>query len=230
MEETDRRTVHFQIQDGVGHLILNLPPANKMTLAFFEEFNKLVSQVSSDPVIKALVISGNGRHFSSGADLSVLLSEIERTAKVNNDGTISRVPDFMVTNYQSFLKLEAMNIPVISAIRGVCLGSALELALFSHYRFCGEDAVFGLPEASFNLIPGLGGIRKMTALAGKANALELILRGKTFSAEDALKIHVVDRILPKRGVVDAGLEFAHRIKEGYRKEKKIMYLKKFLPV
>jgi enoyl-CoA hydratase len=230
LEENDRSTIQFRVNEGVAHLILNQPPSNKMTLAFFSEFNRIIDQIQDNPAIKALVISGNGRHFSSGADLPALLAEIQKQSEVDTVGKLSFIPDFMRANYQSILKLEAMNIPVISAIRGVCLGSALELALFCHFRFCGEDTVFGLPETSFNLIPGLGGIRKMTSLAGKANALEFILRGKTFSAADALKIHIVDRIFPKRQVVDITLGFIRKIMDDYRKEKSGMYLKKFLPV
>jgi enoyl-CoA hydratase/carnithine racemase len=198
-----------------------------MSPDFFLEFNKIITGISGKDELKALLISGRGRHFSSGADLPGLLNEIQIQSGSDEHTNEPVVPSFMLSNYRSFLLLEDMDIPVIAAIRGVCLGSALELALFSHFRFCGEDAVFGLPETSFNLIPGIGGIRKMTALTGKAIGLEYILRGKTFDAQEALKIGIVDRILPKRQLVGIGLDFAGSIRSGFRKEKKRIYLKNY---
>jgi enoyl-CoA hydratase/carnithine racemase len=127
-------------------------------------------------------------------------------------------------NYRSFLFFEETEIPVIAAIRGVCIGSAFELALFSHFRFCGEDAVFGLPETTFNIMPGLGGIRKTAALCGQAKAIELVLRGNTFSAEEAKLNHLVDYIVPRRTVVDFSVAFARKIRKNYKKQKASLYL------
>ncbi len=201
-----------------------------MTPGFFEEFDQAIDRILNDRHIRALVISGNGRHFSSGADLTALFPEIQGHSTVDNRGNLLRVPGFMLKNHRSFLKLESMTIPVISAIRGVCLGSALELALSCHFRFSGEDAVFGLPEATFNLIPGLGGVRNLSAITGKAKALELILTGKTIPASEALTLGIVDRIFPKREVVKISLGFALNIMQGFHKEKNKMYLKKYFPV
>ena len=120
--------------------------------------------------LKAIIISSRGRHFSSGANLEELLEMVaadgERTDKIKKDGLRTTSE----RNYRSFLFFEQTEIPVIAAIRGVCIGSAFELALFAHFRFCGEDAVFGLPETTYNLIPGLGGIRKIVSLCGQAKS------------------------------------------------------------
>ena len=96
--------------------------------------------------------------------------------------------------------------------------------LSCHFRFCGEDSVFGLPESSFNLIPGLGGIRKTASLCGQAKSIELILRGNTFAAEEALSYHLVDRIVSKRKVVEFSIAFAQKIAKNYRKQKGLLYL------
>jgi enoyl-CoA hydratase/carnithine racemase len=127
-------------------------------------------------------------------------------------------------NSRSFLFFEETEIPVIAAIRGVCIGSAFELALFSHFRFCGEDAVLGLPETTFNLMPGLGGIRKMAALCGQAKAIELVLKGNTFGAEQAQQYHLVDRIIPRRKVVEFSVAFARKVMKNYKKQKAPLYL------
>jgi enoyl-CoA hydratase len=117
----------------------------------------------------------------------------------------------MLENYQAFVTLEQLEIPVISAIRGVCLGSAFELALFSHFRICAGDAVLGLPESTFNLMPGIGGIQRVATLAGKSKAIELILRGITFPAQDALEMGLVDAIVPRNEVMPLSLAFANAL-------------------
>ncbi len=220
-------TIQYTVDNKIGHIILNQPPSNKMSLEFFLEFNDIIEKISRTGSIRALVISGKGRHYSSGADLPLLLQEIHSRSEVDQQGKIISAPDFLAENDNAFMTLDQLRIPVISAIRGVCLGSALELALFCHFRFCGEDAVFGLPEASFNLIPGLGGVSKVASLAGKANAIELVLRGKTFTAVDAYRLNLIDRILPKREVLQRSMEFASSISSDYFKEKKKLYLRNY---
>ena len=199
---------------------MNQPPSNMMTLEFFKELGRLVEEMKEMTELKAIVISGQGRHFSSGAQVDELLNLVN--GKTGNDqGDVSNnLTGFLNRNFETFLFFEKVSIPVISAIRGACLGSALEFALFTHYRFCGEDAVFGLPETTFNLLPGIGGISRVALLSGKSRALELVLRGNMFSAEEALKMNIVDKILPRRNVVEMAIDFAGSIMNGYRKGKK----------
>lgn len=217
----------FTLTDTIGHLVLNQPPSNKMTLSFFAELNHLVQYIEKLKEIKGLVISGNGRHFSSGTDLPAILEVVEQNTIVDALGHPVIIPDFLLNNYLSLQILERLPFPVLSAIRGVCLGSAMELTLFSHFRFCSEDSVFGLPESTFNLIPGLGGISKVYHLSGKAKAMELVLKGKTFLASEALKFKLVDKILPKKELIQQSCIFIKSISSGYRKEKKKLYLKNF---
>jgi enoyl-CoA hydratase len=222
-------TLSFNITDGIGHLELNQPPANRMTTEFFSEFNEMVDDLKGLNGLKAIVISSKGRHFSSGANLEELLEQAVMAgagshAEVNEDWK-----NIFETNYRSFLFFEETEIPVIAAIRGVCIGSAFELALSSHFRFCGEDAVFGLPESTFNLMPGLGGIRKIAALCGQAKAIELVLKGNTFGAEEAELNHLVDRIIPRRKVVEFSIAFARKVMKNYKKQKRPLYLQQ-IPV
>jgi enoyl-CoA hydratase/carnithine racemase len=88
----------------------------------------------------------------------------------------------------------------------VCLGSALELALFCHARICGKGSVLGLPESGFGLVPGCGGIQMIQALAGRSRALELILSGSSFTAEEAFAWKIVDKIVAKKDIVDSAVK------------------------
>jgi enoyl-CoA hydratase/carnithine racemase len=207
-------TLQFIIEQGIGQLTLNQPPSNTMTMGFFQEMQVLMQEVPKMKELKAIVISGNGRHFSSGADINELLNNVDNR--------------IMLENYGAFVRLEQLEIPVISAIRGVCLGSAFELALFSHFRICAEDAVLGLPESTFNLMPGLGGIQRVVALAGKGRAIEMILRGITFSAADALEMGLVDMVVPKGEVMPLSVAFAKALPGGIQKASRAAYIYRFL--
>ncbi len=196
-----------------------------MTLEFFSEFGQIMEKIQKMKDLRGLVISGQGRHFSAGADLSQLLSLVKNESQVDSSGKQVELAAFLDKNYHTFLSMEALEIPVISAIRGVCLGSALELALFSHFRFCGEDSVFALPETTYNLIPGIGGISRASKTCGKARAMEMVLRGNAFPASDAFEYGLVDRIVPKKQIVESAVGFIQKISSGYIKEKSKLYLK-----
>ncbi len=219
-------TLIFEFTEGIGHIIMNQPPSNMMTLEFFSELGMLAKEIKEMQDLKAIVISGQGRHFSSGAQVDELLNLVNGNLINNRGDESNNLTDFLNRNFETFLFFEKINIPVISAIRGACLGSALEFALFTHYRFCGEDAVFGLPETTFNLLPGIGGISRVALLSGKSRALELVLRGNTFSAEEALKMNIVDKILPRKKVVEIAIDFAGSIMNGYRKGKEKLFIQK----
>lgn len=205
------KSITWKEEEGIGHLILNQPPTNMMTKSFFDELKDIVDNTIKESCIDAIVIYGSGRHFSAGADLKDLLTSIEHDTKTDKKGNITRYPDFLIEHYQTFSFFEKTDIPVIAAIRGACLGSALELALFCNIRICGEGAILGLPETTFNLMPGCGGIRKLLSLAGQAKTMELILQGNTFSAEEALKFNIIDKIVNKKEVINIALDIANRI-------------------
>jgi len=221
-------TIKFTLDDGIGHLVLSQPPSNAMTLEFFLELGILVGKMQEMQSLKAIIISGEGRHFSSGAALNELLGLADIPSKGENQRNGTVLMDLLNRNLDAFLFFEQTEIPVISAIRGACLGSAFELAIFSHFRFCSEDAVIGLPETTFGLIPGIGGISGVAALAGKSIAMELILRGNTFTGLEALKMNLVDGIFPKKQVVASSIEFARSIIRNYNKRKKNLYLQRMI--
>ena len=217
-------TLSFTKTDDIGHLELNQPPANQMTAEFFSEFNELVEELRVMKGLKAIVISSRGRHFSSGANVEELLDQAVISGERDHPEINNKWNTISEKNSRSFLFFEETEIPVIAAIRGVCIGCAFEFVLYSHFRFCGEDAVLGLPETTFNLIPGLGGIRKISALCGQAKAIELLLKGNTFGAEEALLNHLVDKIVPRRKVVEFSMAFARKVMKNYKKQKASLYL------
>lgn len=210
------KTIKYEIIDNFGFLTLNAPPSNPMTSLFFEEMHDFVSCFNSDEV-SALFVQGAGRHFSSGADLDDLLK------KIGEDGSVE---NFFLKNSESFDFFNSLKIPVIAVIKGVCIGSAFELALSCHFRFCTENAVLGFPEATFNLMPGCGGSLRLASLVGKTEALDLLLTGKNINAREAIELKLIDKILSKNDISDFSVKFAKAIAENYKKDMKNYYVKK----
>lgn len=223
---TGLSSIRWSATNHIGELILNRPPSNEMNAAFFEEMDRLLPMATTRKDLQGIIVSGAGRHFSSGVALDELLKSIAESGFPDDPG--SEKDHFLLNNYRSLLRLKATPIPVVAAIRGVCLGSAFELALLCHFRICTPDAVFGLPETTYNLIPGLGGIWQMRDLAGKAHAIELILHGNTFCAEEALALNLVDAIVPKNELHETAASFIREISENYRREKRPLYLTRYL--
>lgn len=199
------KTLIWKVEDGIGHLVLNQPPANAMTGRFFEELHLVTHGILPHTGIRALVVYGNGRHFSSGADLQQLRDSIREAMKGNPKDT---TPDVFRRNTDSFSRLEQLPVPAFAAIRGICFGSALELALVCRYRICAEGAVLGFPESSFGLMPGCGGTVRLPAITGRSKAVELILGGRNFSAEEALEWGIVHKIVPGKDAVGECLRLA----------------------
>jgi len=211
-------TIEWKVDGRIGHLIMVNEPSNTMSMEFFREMGVVKDMILKNPRLKAILIYPRGRHFSSGVDLDELLREISRHPEAEK---------YLQSNYASLSFLETLPIPVISVITGVCLGSALEMALFSHFRFCGETAVMGLPETTFNLIPGIGGIRRFANLAGRVNALDFVLTGRTFDARTALDLGLVDLLIPRKKLIEKALEFALWLPGNYVQEMKQVYLKRY---
>ena len=187
-------SLEFFIAGGIGHLVLNKPPANSMNRLLFNELKYIVSHEIPAAKLMALIVSANGRHFSSGADLDEMMLNISDDTSFSEENSY---PAFLEENNTTFLALSRLKIPVIAALKGICIGSAFELALFCHIRICTENTYMGLPESVFNLMPGCGGIYKLTEIIGKAKAMELILSGKNISATEAKELNIIHKIVAR---------------------------------
>ena len=212
------KVLNWHIKENIGFLEINNPPSNPMDSVFFEEFYWWRTEIVENSGVEAIIIHGRGRHFSSGAVLNDLLGIINRSH--SQDGDIKKISKFLNKNSKIFLSLKDLDIPVIAAIRGVCLGSALELALCSDYIICGEKAVLGLPETTFDLMPGCTGTYVLPKLVGKALAMELILTGKTFSPVEAKEWGIVQKIVPTKEVLKIAVNTAEKMKSRFYKELK----------
>ena len=214
----------WKVKNSVGFLLLNQPPANAMTLSFFIELDELTRKIKSVGNLKGIIISGQGRHFSSGADLKELTNSINHHLNYDQDAKSRSIPEFMLKNLESFNFFNDLNIPVVAAIKGVCIGSAFELALHCHFRLCAEKVVLGLPESTYGLIPGLGGIPRLMNIVSKITAMEFAFTGSTFNSAEALKKNLVDRVIAGKDVLSAAEKLVDIACVNYRKYNKKDYL------
>jgi enoyl-CoA hydratase/carnithine racemase len=205
------KTIIWNIENDIGHMVLNRPPSNTMTHLFFDELRILTSEIIPKSGVKAIIIYGNGRHFSSGADPVELRKRIIENLPSDYP---ERLPSFLEENTRSFLYIGKLEIPTFAAIRGVCFGSAMELALFFKFRICAEGAVLGFPETSFGLMPGCGGTIRLPRITGKAKAIEIITGGKNFSAEDAYNWGIVHKIVERKILIAETVKIAEKMIRG----------------
>jgi enoyl-CoA hydratase len=181
-------------QDGrVLTLTLNRPDVlNAIDAAMVDALDDVIERAAGDPGVGAIVITGAGeRAFAAGADLGELAADTPANARAR----AQRVQAV-------FTRLETLGVPVIAAVNGFALGGGCELALACTLRIAADTATFGQPEINLGLIPGYGGTQRLPRLIGRGWALELLLTGNRMSADEALRIGLVTRVVPAARLLD----------------------------
>jgi enoyl-CoA hydratase len=185
---------------GVALVTLQRPEAlNALSFALLDELATALEMLDADRTCRAIVITGSGdRAFAAGADI--------RELEPQTSATLTESSAF--TTWDRFA---AIGLPLIAAVRGFALGGGCELAMACDMIVAAEDASFGQPEIRLGVMPGAGGTQRLTRAIGKARAMELILTGRTMTAQEADAHGLVTRIVPAPATVDAALELASRI-------------------
>ena len=181
---------------GIARLVLNSPPGNDMNRPFFKTLRYLVENVLGGLNVRGLILHGRGRHFSSGTNTDKLGDEL-----VRQGADVSKAMLAEVTS--TFRAMQHLGYPVVAAVRGCCLGSALELAIACHYRIAVRNAVFALPETTFGLMPGCGATVRLPDLIGQGKAIEMILSGRSISAADAATMGLIDMVVGKHELMES---------------------------
>src|SRR3954467_7832998 len=198
-----------QLDNGIAVVTLDLPgePVNKLTSAARLELESLLNKVREDPGVRAVVIiSGKPDNFIAGADIEEFTgfasqAQAERLSFEGQE-TVSRV--------------ETSQKPIVAAIHGACLGGGLELAPPCHYRIATDHpkTQLGLPEVQLGLIPGAGGSQRLPRLIGARAALDMILTGRSERAAKALRLGLVDELVPRSILLHTATAAADRLTKG----------------
>jgi len=184
--------------DGVGTLVLSNPPHNTFAEPLFAGRSQ-VERILDHPGQKALIIRGEGRHFSHGADPALLREQLRDPA----------FQDGMDQGKQLLALIADAPIPVLALVRGGCLGAGLEIALCCHFRFAASSALFGFPEVELGLIPGFGGPLFLDGVAARRTAVDLLLSGRMVGAAEAHGLGIVDRVCPGAALEQSARDFLY---------------------
>jgi len=204
------------IENGIAVVSFDLPgePVNKLNTAVKTELEALLGRLREDPLTRAVVlISGKADTFIAGADIE------EFTAI----GTQTEAERLSFEGQETVSRLETFHKPIVAAINGACLGGGLEVALACHYRIATDHpkTVLGLPEVQLGLIPGAGGCQRLPRLIGARAALDMILTGKTERASKALRLGLVDEVVPPSILRQVAISAADRLaREGLPKRQR----------
>ncbi len=201
--------INLEVENNIITLSLNNPPDNRLINPEFIDMDTLDRDITSNDA-KALIISGTGRHFSSGADPDSIKRQI-------SDNTLSE----KLNKGKKLLEyIYNLNIPVIAAIEGVCFGGGLEIALSSHIRVMSEKAIIAFPESNLNLMPGLSGTIALKRFLSLGQSIEMILGGNILNSKYALRLGIADYVCDAKTSLDYSKNLASKL----TKDKPIMVI------
>lgn len=194
-----------EIRDQVALITINCPPMNTLSQDALLELGSILDQMEKDLSVRSLIITGAGeKTFSAGADVSEFggMSDPEQA-----EGFLKQIHD-LLNRVENFPK------PVIACLNGKALGGGNELQMACHLAIAAEHAELGLPEVRLGIMPGYGGTQRLPRLIGQRRALEIMLEGKRISAEEALKIGLVNKVVPSDQLAEEAYEWAKQLAEG----------------
>ncbi|MGE0415938.1 MAG: enoyl-CoA hydratase-related protein, partial [Acetobacteraceae bacterium] len=176
----DAPVVRLEKDGDIGVIIVNYPPVNALGPGVADGIIECLNKANGDPSIKAMVLMGDGRSFIAGAD-------------IRGFGTGRKRPPLGERTYDV---MDRSPKPVVAAIHGYALGGGLENAMGCHYRIAVASAKVGLPEVLIGILPGGGGTQRLPRLAGPEVALDMIVSGRHVPAPEALKLGILDEVIP----------------------------------
>jgi 3-hydroxyacyl-CoA dehydrogenase len=186
--------VHYSVEKNVAILTVDNPPVNPLSEGIRNGLYDLIIKANGDPGVEGIIITGNGRAFIAGADISEFGGEPKGRSL-----------------HEAFDKIENSSKPVVAAINGLALGGGLETALCCNYRIASKYAVLGLPEVNLGLLPGAGGTQRLPRLIGSSEALKMMISGKHISSNKALKLGIIDAI--SENLIDEAINLINNKKD-----------------
>ncbi len=191
-------TLIYEKEGSVARISLDRPAVlNAYNIQMRDDFSEALAAVAEDPDVRALLITGEGRGFCAGADLTEFGSAPSQV--------IARQVRWQRDVWGQMINMEK---PIIVAVHGYCIGSGLEIALLGDLRLAAEDTIFTMPEIRLGMIPAAGGTQTLPRNASLSQALDLLLTGRRFTAQEALSMGLVTRLSPPERLIDDAREAA----------------------
>jgi enoyl-CoA hydratase len=199
---TTYETLLCSVEDRIIIVTIHRPEKlNALNALVKEELGALFTSLASDRSVDVVILTGAGeKSFVAGTDIAEL-SSLTREAGV----------EFAGKGQELFDRIEHFGKPVIAAVNGYALGGGCELALACHIRIASDKARFGQPEVLLGIIPGYGGTQRLARLIGRGRAMEMILSGVHMDAQEALRVGLVNRVVPAAELLGAAKQLARVI-------------------
>ncbi|MCC5882170.1 MAG: enoyl-CoA hydratase/isomerase family protein [Halomonas sp.] len=173
---------------GVVRLTINRPKAlNALNSAVLTELESVLTDLEQRSNLRAVLITGAGeKAFVAGADITEMREKTPEEARA-----------FATQALRTIKRLETLPVPVVALVNGFCLGGGCELALACDWAVASDNAIFGQPEVLLGVIPGFGGTQRLPRRVGPAMAIDLVTTGRKIDAQEALRIGLVNRVMPQ---------------------------------
>ncbi|MCR5611499.1 MAG: enoyl-CoA hydratase/isomerase family protein [Clostridiales bacterium] len=193
--------IKLERHNHVAVMTISRPEAlNALNSAMLDELTETCAKIKQDEKIRVLIVTGEGKAFVAGADIAEMKDLDQKAGKA-----------FGQKGQAALSALENLPMPIIAAVNGYALGGGCELMLCTDIRFASERAKFGQPEVGLGITPGFGGTQRLPRLIGVSKAKELIFTGRVINAEEALKIGLVDHVVPPEVLMDEAMKLAEEI-------------------
>lgn len=198
----DLKTILYDVKDGIATVTLNRPDRlNAFNEDMKADFFQLQDELWDDRDVRIIVITGNGRAFGAGADVS-WFEQDWHTPSFRRQ--YRKIHDW-------FDALESMEKPVIAAVNGICACGGLELAMAADFRIGAESSRYGFTESNINLIAGSGGCSRLVNLVGPSRAKQLLMTAELIPAAEALQWGLVNQVVPDDQLMDSAMELARKL-------------------
>lgn len=198
----DLKFIKTKVEEQIAVVTLDNPPVNIITSSVMQELDETFEALEKDPQVKVIVFTTAGTHaFIAGADIK----EIATIQSADQARMLAQKGQAVLT------KIENSNKTSIAAVHGICVGGGNELIMAFHLRVASERAKFGQPEINLGMIPGFGGTQRLPRLAGLAKAREIVLTGDMISAQEALRIGLVNRVVADGELIKQTMGLAKKI-------------------
>ncbi|WAA10208.1 enoyl-CoA hydratase [Fervidibacillus albus] len=193
--------LQWELNHKTAVITLNRPPANALSSSLLEELEALLDELEKDETVRVLVLRGDGKFFSAGADIKEFTQVRSGSEFVKLAGRGQRL----------FERMERYSKPIIASIHGAALGGGLELAMACHIRIVSDTAKLGLPELQLGIIPGFAGTQRLPKYVGTAKAAEMMLTSEPISGLEAVKWKLAARSYPEETLFDETMKLAQKI-------------------
>ena len=190
--------IQTELREGVATLTLNRPPLNVLNIEMMEEINSYFESLLKEKALKLLVMQGAGKAFSAGVDVGEHLGDL--------------VYKMIEVFHKMFRLMDGLKVPSISVVNGSALGGGCELAVYCDMVIATEKAKFGQPEIQVGVFPPIAALA-FPRMIGRKKALELILSGDVISAQEALTLGMINKIVPEASLAEEVRRFVEKFKK-----------------